>query len=304
MHILVADSGSTKTDWLFHNTTDHTTLAFQSSGLNPCLMDDDEILRKLTTEVRPHFSESFFVSASENSAEKVKTEAKTSENFTLNVYFYGAGCRPDQTKRMSDLLADALGAEVKIVASDLLGAARALCGDEAGIVAILGTGSGSAVFDGQRFTQQTPSLGFILGDEGSGAVLGRRLLGDIFKRQLPERIIRDFETQFGTTVDEAIRCVYREPNANRYLAHFVPFLEAHLDEPSVELLVVNAFRSFFERNILPYRRPDLSVNFVGSISDIYRRQLQKAAAECYCTVGNIIRSPGQGILEYHLAHIS
>lgn len=283
MYLLVADSGSTKTDWLLHNTTDNTTLSFQSSGLNPCLMDDAEITKKLTEEVRPQI-----------------------ETATLSpiVYFYGAGCRPDQVDRMTRLLAATLGAEVKIVASDLLGAARALCGDDEGIVAILGTGSGSAVFDGQRFTKQTPSLGFILGDEGSGAVLGRRLLGDIFKRQLPDYIVSDFEVQFGTTIEEAIRCVYREPNPNRYLAHFVPFLEAHLQEPAIHNLVVNEFRSFFTRNILPYNCTSLPVNFIGSIASIYHLQLKEAATACGCKLGKILRSPGEEILHYHLSRNS
>lgn len=279
MHILVADSGSTKTDWLLHNTIDHSTLSFQSSGLNPCLMDDAEITKKLTEEVLPQL---------------------VSESSSPIVCFYGAGCRPDQTKRMSRLLAEALGAEVEIVASDLLGAARALCGDEAGIVAILGTGSGSAVFDGQRFTQQTPSLGFILGDEGSGAVLGLRLLANVYKRQFSEHIIRDFETQFGTTIEEAIRCVYREPNPNRYLAHFVPFLESHLREPEIHNLVVNEFRSFFMRNIVQYDVDCKTVNFVGSIASVYHRQLEEAAVSCGFKIGNILRKPAEGILNYHV----
>lgn len=278
MNLLVADSGSTKTDWLLHDTTEHTTQRFQSSGLNPCLMDDSQIVSRLSAEVAPHLADLTAVDA---------------------LYFYGAGCRPDQTERMTKHLSDALHANVRLVASDLLGAARALCGDGEGIVAILGTGSGSAVFDGQQFTSQTPSLGFILGDEGSGAVLGRRLLGDIYKRQLPEHIIQDFELQYDTSISEVIRNVYREASPNEYLAHFVPFLQAHIDDPSIQELVVNEFRAFFVRNIIPYRRPDLAVNFVGSIAMLYAAQLSQAAQACGCRVGKVIQKPAEGILQYH-----
>lgn len=282
MNILVADSGSTKTDWLLHDTTSNTTLPFQSSGLNPCLMSDEEIERKLSREVRPHVQVADPIDA---------------------LFFYGAGCRPDQTARMSTMLAEELGATVKVVASDLLGAARALCGDDAGIVAILGTGSGSAVFNGEIFTQQTPSLGYILGDEGSGAVLGRRLMADILKRQLPEHIILDFENSYDVSVEEVISRVYREASPNRYLASYVPFLEAHIHEESISQLVVNEFRRFFIRNILRYQQPELPVNFVGSIAHLYATQLRQAADSCHCKVGKILRTPAEAILTYHVNKI-
>lgn len=282
MTILIADSGSTKTDWLLYDTTTLTTLPFQSSGLNPCLMDDEQIVCKLREEVRPQIPATVHIDA---------------------LYFYGAGCRPDQTERMSEHLARELSADVKIVASDLLGAARALCGEASGIVAILGTGSGSALFDGTCFTAQTPSLGYILGDEGSGAVLGRRLVADVLKRQMPEHIIRDFESSYDVSTEEVIRRVYREVSPNRYLASFVPFLEAHIHEEAISQLVVNEFRQFFIRNVLPYERLELPVNFVGSIAHLYATQLRQAAESCDCKVGKILRTPGEEILAYHINKI-
>lgn len=277
MTILIADSGSTKTDWMLHDTRTLSSAHFATAGLNPCLMDDAEIKRLLADDVAPH----------------VPTTA--SVDF---VHFYGAGCRPDQIERMEMLIADALHASSVHVASDLLGAAHALCGHRAGIVAILGTGSGSAVFDGTRFTAQTPSLGYILGDEGSGAVLGRRLVSDLYKGVLPERLLKMFEEEQGTTLNDVIHNVYRLPAANRYLAHFTRFISAHLDEAEVRALVVDEFERFFTRNCSAYRRRDLAVNFVGSIAHVFRHELQEAAERTGFSIGRILPSPIESLCKY------
>lgn len=279
MKILIADSGSTKTEWRGHDTQRGSSLHFTTSGLNPCLMDDDAITKALAEEVAPHLSED------------VRFDA---------IYFYGAGCRPDQCERMARLLMAAIPAEKAEVASDLLGAARALCGDSEGIVAILGTGSGSALYDGAAFVQQTPSLGYILGDEGSGAVLGRRLLGDVFKRQLSDEIVEAFGRECGTTIEEAIRRVYREAAPNRYLAQFTRFLAAHRDDCGVRDLLVNEFRSFFVRNCEAYNRKDLGVNFVGSLAEVFHEEIEAAAVSLGFKVGNVLKSPAENLLEYHL----
>lgn len=282
---LIADSGSTKTDWLLHPADGGKAERFQTSGLNPCLMSDDAIRSVLAGEVIPHLS--------------AENTSKMDVNID-NVYFYGAGCRPDQTERMASLLRAELHAEGAEVASDLLGAARALCGRAEGIVAILGTGSGSAVYDGERFVAQTPSLGYVLGDEGSGAVLGRRLVGDVLKGCAPAHIIEAFHAEFGQSIDDVIRRVYREPGANRYLAQFTHLLSRHSDDEYVHGLVVNEFCNFFVRNIRAYHRPDMSVNCVGSIAHYFARELEEAALSTDCKVGKIIQSPVEGILEYHL----
>lgn len=237
----------------------------------------------------------------EEIAEILENEVKreTTPPHIESIYFYGAGCRPDQVERMSGLLRSALRAKSAEVHSDLLGAARALCGHSAGIVSILGTGSGSAVFDGQRFTQQTPSLGFILGDEGSGAVLGRRLVSDVFKRQLPSHILTAFEQEQDADISEVIRRVYREASPNRYLARFTHFLSAHKDDEAVRRLVVNEFRRFFARNIRNYSRPDLATNFVGSIAAVFEEELRCAASLEGYAVGRILRSPIEALSLYH-----
>lgn len=282
MKILIADSGSTKTEWIGCDTLDNTSLHFMTSGLNPCLMDDEAIANALKGEVAPHLADAKRFDA---------------------IYFYGAGCRPDQCERMARLLLAAIPAEKAEVASDLLGAARALCGDNEGIVAILGTGSGSAVYDGRIFTQQTPSLGFILGDEGSGAVLGRRLLGDVFKRQLDADVLEAFDRECGIKIDEAIRRVYREAAPNRFLAQFTHFLAAHRDNEGVHALLVSEFQRFLSRNCEPYQRKDLAVNFVGSLANVFKEELSEAADSLGFRKGTILPSPAPNLLAYHTKNI-
>lgn len=293
MTILIADSGSTKTDWIVCNTDSRSQKRFASAGLNPCLMDDASIMRLLTEDVAPNVFSA--------SSESPQNASKPSEDLVIeHVHFYGAGCRPEQIERMQSLISNALHAASVNVASDLLGAAHALCGHEAGIVAILGTGSGSAVFDGQRFTAQTPSLGYILGDEGSGAVLGRRLLSDLYKGVLPQHLLKAFEVEQQTTLNDVIHNVYRMSSANRYLAQFTRFLSAHLDEAGIRALVVDEFQRFFLRNCNAYNRRDLAVNFVGSIAHVFRNELQEAADKTGFTIGRILPSPIENLCEFCL----
>jgi len=280
MKILLADSGSTKTDWALIDTETGTApLRFSSVGLNPCLMSDDAIIHVLSMEVAPQV-------------------------ITANIdyiRFYGAGCRPDQIDRMAMLLCQYLNAGKAYVASDLLGAAHALCGRNEGIVAILGTGSGSAVYDGEKFIKQTPSLGFILGDEGSGAVLGRRLLGDIFKQQLPRHIIEAFYQEYKVDVSSVIQEVYRSNAPSRYLAQFTRFLSAHRSDRKIHELLINEFQHFFARNIVIYERGDLCVNIVGSIAAVFEPEIREAADLEGCKIGTIVRIPMENLIKFGFA---
>lgn len=283
MTIIIADSGSTKTDWIILSPL-AAPCRFTTLGLNPCLMDDEAIANILKPAFEGH-------------------QADVDGDVTL--HFYGAGCRPDQCARMAALIAAAFhlpDVSQVHVASDLLGAAHALCGDTPGIVAILGTGSGSALYDGHTFQQQTPSLGFILGDEGSGAVLGRRLVSDLYKGALPHHLLAAFEAELSVNITDIIQHVYALPAPNRYLAHFAPFLSAHVDEPAIHALLLDEFRRFFLRNIRPYARPELPVHFVGSIAAVFEPLLREAAAtacpDIRFTVGRILPSPIQSLADY------
>lgn len=185
----------------------------------------------------------------------------------------------------------------------MLCAARALCTDSPGIVGILGTGSNSCLYDGHSIVANVSPLGYILGDEGSGAVLGRTLLGDIFKRQLPDSVIDKFYRLYPITPLEAIAEVYRGTAPNRYLASFVPFLADNIAVPEIKRMVEDSFYAFLRRNILPYDNCySLPVNFVGSVAYHFRQQLIPVLKSLNLIPGKILQSPSRGIADYHLIH--
>ena len=164
---------------------------------------------------------------------------------------------------------------------------------------ILGTGANSCLYDGEQIVQNTPALGYILGDEGSGSVLGRMFLNAIFKNPLFIRIRDEFLATNKLTQADIIRKVYREPMANRWLASLSPFIHDHLSEPVVRDLVIDNFRSFFRKNLRPYQRLDLPVHFVGSMAHHFSKQLEEAAQEEGFIMGHILQSPIDGLLKYH-----
>ncbi|MBR1712159.1 MAG: ATPase [Alloprevotella sp.] len=278
--ILIADSGSTKTDWLLL-TEAGETVRCSTSGINPFMMSEAEIFNLLRTDLVPRLP-----------------------HFPACVHFYGAGCRDEAAQAVSRALQAAftLSPTVCHVASDLLGAAHALCGTEPGIACILGTGSNSCLYDGAVILGNVSPLGYVLGDEGSGAVLGRRLLGDFFKGQLPADVAARFAEEYpDLTVSEAIRRVYREPFPNRFLASFAPFLGRHREHPALQQLIRNEFARFFQRNVAQYARPDLPVHFTGSIAFFLQAELRAVASGLGYRVGQVLRSPIEGLQHYHSA---
>ncbi|MBR1484488.1 MAG: ATPase [Prevotella sp.] len=276
---LIADSGSTKTDWALVND-EGSVLFLHTQGINPIHQDEAAITAILTGELLPQLG-----------------GATVSQ-----LFFYGSGVRPTEQPLMQRLLAQATGAQTVEAHGDLLGAARALCGDAEGVACILGTGANSCLYDGCRIVMNTPPLGYILGDEGSGAVLGITLLNALYKGILPEGLRQEFEAQYSLTLTDVIDRVYRQPMANRFLASLSPFVHAHLQEPAVSDLVVGHFRRFFARNLSAYGRSDLPVSAVGSLAFYYGQQLRQAAlAEGY-ELGRIERSPISALVAYHRQH--
>lgn len=280
MKILIADSGSTKTDWCFIDSTKGIKQTAKTQGINPFYMTDEGIEAVLRNELLTAIPD----------AAKVD-----------GVYFYGAGLRPEMVGRMTKLLDDVFGANVVEAANDLLGAARALFQQQEGIACILGTGSNSGLYNGKHIVANTPPMGFILGDEGSGAVLGKLFLGALCKGLLPEGLLEDFLNQTHQTVADIIDAVYRKPLPNRYLAGVAPFIHSHLDVPEVEKIVVDNFRNFFQRNLSQYRRHDLQVRAVGSIAYHFKAQFEMAARqEGFNSEIITEKSPLAGLVDYHV----
>ena len=267
---LIADSGSTKTDWALG------VKRLNTQGINPVHQDEDTIRRILRDELLPQLA-----------------DARVTE-----IAFYGSGVRPELEAKMQRLLGEAFPFAMQIEAkSDLLGAARALCGREEGIACILGTGANSCLFDGHRIVSNTPPMGYILGDEGSGAVLGRQLLNRLYKNVLSDDIKALFEEEVGVKMSDVIERVYRQPLPNRWLASLSVFVHRHLDKPGMEALVVDNFRDFIDRNILAYHRPDLPISAVGSIAYFFKPQLEQAVKERGYAIGRIVRNPLDALVE-------
>ncbi|MCM1451703.1 MAG: hypothetical protein NC102_05560 [Clostridium sp.] len=285
---LIADCGSTKIDWCLitkdgSNGTVMIEKRFETPGLNAVMLTTEEIRQRLDAELAPVISPY---------AEKVD-----------NVYFYGAGCiSPSVCGNVADALKAIMPNAAVEVDTDLLAAARALCGREAGIACILGTGSNSCYYDGESIKSNVSPLGYILGDEGSGAVLGKLLVGNVLKNQLPEDLCEKFLAQYGLDRMKIIENVYRKPGANKFLASLSPFIKENIDRPEIKDMAVEAFRQFFIRNISNYdgmQGEGAAVNFVGSIAFHYRKQLAQAAASCGYELGAVIKSPMEGLLRYH-----
>lgn len=182
----------------------------------------------------------------------------------------------------------------------MLGAARGLCGHEYGIVCIMGTGSNSCLYNGEKFIANVSPLGFILGDEGSGAVLGKLLVGDLLKNQLGEELKEKFLKKFELTPADIIDRVYRKPFPNRFLASLSPFIAENIQNPGIRSLVKGSFLAFLRRNVMQYENYQMQkVNFIGSIAYYYKDILTEAVQECGLHMGKIMKAPMEGLIEYH-----
>ena len=295
--ILIADSGGTKTDWTLlyspYPTHWETVAAFQTQGINPIHQSPDDIRQILGHDLVSQLST--FSRAALVNSKALETPLLSQ----IEVFFYGSGCTPEHVPTMKQRLGEVFTMEQIEVHSDLMAAARALCQHEPGIACILGTGANSCLYDGTNIVQNTPALGYILGDEGGGAVLGRLFLNAIFKNPKFAAIRDEYLAQSKLTQADIINKVYREPLANRFLATTSLYIGEHIDNPLLSQLVVDNFRQFFRSNIVPYQRPDLPVHFVGSMADSYPKQLAEAAKAEGFTVGTVMKSPMEGLIAYH-----
>lgn len=274
--ILIAESGSTKTDWVLLKEG-KIQKQQQTLGINPFHMDISSIIDNV----------------------------RSLENFAPveQIFFYGAGCATDETKqKVKDALLEVFPSTSCEIHSDVLAAARSVCGREKGIACIIGTGSNSCLYDGKEITHNVRPLGYILGDEGSGAVLGKRLIADILKGVAPEDITTAFYKKHDLEYGYIINKVYREEAPSRFLAQFTVFLSENIEHPYVSSLLQEEFTKFFERNIKQYENhSSLPIHFIGSIAYYFKNELNKVVEKLNLQTGKVIKSPLEGLVEFHIA---
>ena len=269
---IIADSGSTKCTWIASDGARTTNV--RTRGIN-AVQHSAEQIREALAELPP-------------------CDGVTS------VRFYGAGCGetfPEASEKLRRELEAHFGTTDITVESDLLGAARALWGRGEGIACILGTGSNSCLCRDGEILKNVPPLGYVLGDEGSGAVLGRNLVNGIFKGHIPLK--EEFLAAHGLNYEEIIRRVYREGMANRFLASFTRFVARHIDRPELDELVCEAFRAFVRRNLAHYPA-DAEVSALGGVACHFERQLRHVLATEGMRAGRIVETPDEGLLNYHI----
>ena len=273
---LIAESGSTRTEWALVEDN-HLVQRVFTEGLNPFFQTRREISRS----VRLGLPESFF---------KKKLD---------QVYYYGAGCSSYEKK---NILGASLVAQFKTpiqVESDLLAAARGLFKCEAGIACILGTGSNSCFYDGKIIVKNVKAAGYILGDEGSGAVLGKLFLADLLKGLAPKELANEFHEKFRISVNDVMESVYNLPFPNRFLGTIAYFLGDYMDNEYVYNLLTNNLRSFFNRNVCQYDYINYPIRFVGSLAYAYPDILQEVAQEFGVEIDVIEETPMNGLIEFH-----
>ena len=275
--ILIADSGATKTDWWWGDTNTQGTTV-QTEGINPFHQQQEAICQILSESLLPQL---------------------TSPEICTALFFYGAGCTPEKSIELKDILQPFFPNAHIEVTGDLLGAARALCGRQPGIACILGTGSNSCYYDGNKILANTPPLGYILGDEGSGATLGKRFIADGLKGLLPKDLFNEFLASQNHTLSSLLERIYRQPLANRFLARITPFIYKYRHEETIHQLLVECFSDFITRNLHAYPL-DLPVSFTGSVSWYFKEEVEQALQLHQRQAGRFVQKPLDELVKFHL----
>lgn len=277
--ILIADSGSTKTDWVLLETKAAKKHYFQGLGLNP-----------------------YYSSANSIADEVIRLFQNIDFNSVTNIFFYGSGCSTNANKQIVKTGLKALFTKSSIeVYHDMEGAARALCKNTKGIACILGTGSNAAFYNGNKITNSAVSLGYLLGDEGSGNQLGKQLIRAIYFKTVPEKSIQDFNKTFHLSLEDLLNEIYNKPNPNRYLASFAKYISEKKSDPFIADLIQKTFAEFIDLVVTPLNpKKDLPVHFTGSISWFFQNELQQVVKEKGFIQGVISQKPIDNLIDYHL----
>ncbi len=277
--ILIADSGSTKTDWVLLNLKTKEQIRFQSLGLNPYYSSQEAI-----------------------SSEVIHLFKDTAIRQVSKIYFYGSGCSAPSAKiKIHDGLKTHFQYSDIQVYHDLEAAARSLCGNKAGIACILGTGSNAAYYDGENIDKSAISLGYLLGDEGSGYSLGKKLIHDIFLNLAPAHVCADFQKEFKLSLSDLLNQIYHKKNPNRYLASFTKYIANHRKESFFRDLIQDSFSEFLNLVVLPLNpEKKYALNFTGSIAWYFKEELQEICKKNEFVLGRISQKPIDDLIDYHL----
>lgn len=276
---LIADSGSTKTDWLLLEQQ-NIICEYQTVGLNPYLNTRETIMKVLRNDLLTSYC-----------AGNIKN--------TTTIEFYGAGCSADSKSKVIENALHCFFPFADITVShDLLGAAKAACGNEPGITVILGTGSNSCYYDGKNIVDNVMSLGYILGDEGSGCYMGKKLLQDFLNNDMPKKLQEILIAETAVNAEVIFENIYKKPTPNKYMASFSEWISKHLSSHTyLHELVSGAFDDFFKQHIIKYaNHKTLPLNVVGSVGFAYLDILKEVAGKYECKIGNVIKSPLQGLM--------
>jgi glucosamine kinase len=274
---LIADSGATKAEWCLINNGKKKTLFTQ--GISPYFLNTQEITDLLRNELTP----------------KVK-------NVSIgHVYYYGTGCaNPDNVRSIKKALKTVFPEARVEVNTDLMAAARALCGQEKGVACILGTGSNSCFYNGKRIVRNSPGLGYVLGDEGSGAYLGKKVLQYYLYDTFDDDLRARFDAKYVTNPVEILDNVYKKPLPNRYMASYTMFLAENRGHYMVENILEDGLNDFFFQHLCKYREVwSLPVSFVGSVADGFKDVLLELCRSYEFEMGTVLKNPMQGLVNYH-----
>jgi glucosamine kinase len=274
---LICDSGSTKAEWCLLDGKKKKIVTTQ--GLSPYFLNTQQIQQVIENELLPNIKNAI----------------------VAEVFFYGTGCsNPENVKSVKKAISSVFTKAKVAVDHDLMGAAKALCGRNKGIACILGTGSNSCFYNGKKIVKNSPGLGYVLGDEGSGAYLGKKVIQYFLYNTFDEDLMDRFNAKYDTNSVEILNNVYKQPLPNRYLASFVPFLIENRGHYMIENIIEDAFNDFFFNHVYKYRESWLMpINFVGSVAFGFKDVLKEMCSTYELQLGSVIKKPMDGLIKYH-----
>ena len=274
---LIADSGATKAEWCLLDGSRKKIVFTQ--GISPYFLNSEQIQSLLLKELCPFLK-----------------KARVDE-----VYYYGTGCaNPANARIVREAIEKTFPGSAVHVTHDLMGAARSLCGNQKGIACILGTGSNSCFYNGKKIVRNSPGLGYILGDEGSGANLGKKILQYYLYKAFDDELKLRFDAKFHTDMVEILESVYKKPLPNRYLAGFTIFLAENRGHYMIENIIEDGLNDFFFNHLMKYKETSsLPVSFVGGVAHGFRDVLQQLCTTYEMRLGKVLKNPMEGLIEYH-----